>query len=144
MTFAVFPQPASAQNNDPQEESISAALETNSQTMRGIDDEATEEDEQLVLPETELQRKVAALWYELLGIEQVSIHDNFFKIGGDSLLGTRLISRLSGTFPIELPLGQLIKNPTIASLSEIIEGLLLQKLEELSDEEAAKLAENLG
>jgi hypothetical protein len=43
-----------------------------------------------------------------------------------------------------LPLGQLIKNPTIASLSEIIEGLLLQKLEELSDEEAAKLAENLG
>jgi acyl carrier protein len=112
--------------------------------MRGIDNEATEEDEQLVLPETELQRKVAALWYELLGIEQVSIHDNFFKIGGDSLLGTRLISRLSGTFPIELPLGQLIKNPTIASLSEIIEGLLLQKLEELSDEEAAKLAENLG
>jgi phthiocerol/phenolphthiocerol synthesis type-I polyketide synthase E len=144
MTFAIFPQPASAQNNDPQEESISAALETNSQTMRGIDDEATQEDEQLVLPETELQRKVAALWYELLGIEQVSIHDNFFKIGGDSLLGTRLISRLSGTFPIELPLRQLIENPTIASLSEIIEGLLLQKLEELSDEEAAKLAENLG
>ncbi|PYP93204.1 MAG: polyketide synthase [Candidatus Angelobacter sp. Gp1-AA117] len=141
--FAIYPQPASSQDKASPQKSIAAALETNSQTMRGIDDDAAE-GEQLVLPETELQRKVAALWYELLGIEQISIHDNFFKIGGDSLLGTRLISRLSGTFPIELPLRQLIENPTIASLSEIIEGLLLQKLEELSDEEAAKLAENLG
>ena len=121
-----------------------AVLATTAQSMRGTDDGAGEAGEQLVLPETELQRRVAALWYELLGIEQISIHDNFFKIGGDSLLGTRLISRLSGTFPIELPLRQFIENPTIASLSEIIEGLLLQKLEELSDEEAAKLAEDLG
>jgi acyl transferase domain-containing protein len=144
MTLAMFPQSASAQDKDAQGKNIADALETNYQAMVGMDDDAAAQGEHLALPETDLQRKVAALWYELLGIEQVSIHDNFFKIGGDSLLGTRLISRLSGAFPIELPLGQLIKNPTIASLSEAIESLLLQKLEELSDEEATKLAENLG
>ena len=99
---------------------------------------------QLILPETELQRRVAAIWYELLGIEQIGIDDSFFKIGGDSLLGTRLISRLKEMFPIELPLRMLIENPTIAHLSETIEHLLQQKLEGLSDQEAADLAEKLG
>lgn len=108
------------------------------------DEEAGAATEQRVVPETELQRKVAEIWYELLGIEQIGIHDNFFKLGGDSLLGTRLISRLSGIFPIEFPLRKLMQNPTIASLSEAIEVLLLQKLDNLSDEEAAKLAKNLG
>jgi acyl transferase domain-containing protein len=101
-------------------------------------------DPQRVLPETELQRKVAEIWYELLGIEEISIYDSFFKLGGDSLLGTRLISRLKEMFPIELPLRKLIESPTIALLSETIESLLLQKLANLSDEEAADLAENLG
>lgn len=106
--------------------------------------EAAVIDIQHVLPETELQHKVAGIWYELLGIEQIGIYDSFFKLGGDSLLGTRLISRLKEMFPIELPLRKLVESPTIAQLSETIELLLLEKLNDLSDQEAADLAENLG
>jgi phthiocerol/phenolphthiocerol synthesis type-I polyketide synthase E len=140
MTFSILPQSAETQNP------VALALEIPMPDAfpRNGNEEAAALDEQLVLPETELQRKIAGIWYELLGIEHIGIHDSFFKLGGDSLLGTRLISRLSGIFPVELPLRKLMENPTIASLSETIEFLLLQKLEGLSDEEAANLAQNLG
>ncbi|HLJ89767.1 MAG TPA: beta-ketoacyl synthase N-terminal-like domain-containing protein [Candidatus Angelobacter sp.] len=96
-----------------------------------------------ILPGTELQQKIATLWHELLGIEEIRIDDNFFKLGGDSLLGTRLISRLKEIFPIELPLRTLIESPTIGLLAETVELLLLQKIEGLSDQEAAELAGKL-
>lgn len=126
-----------------QEKPASPASEASVQQSMAARD-AAGADEPVALPETEFQKKIAEVWYELLGIEQIGIHDNFFRLGGDSLLGTRLISRLSGIFPVELPLRQLMENPTISSLSETIETLLLQKLEEISDEEAANLAKNLG
>jgi acyl carrier protein len=53
----------------------------------------------------------------LLGVERLGIHDNFFELGGHSLLATQLVSRIRGTFEVELDLGRLFEQPTIAALA---------------------------
>ena len=75
----------------------------------------------------------------LLDLEQVSVEDNFFLLGGHSLLGTQLIARVRDTFGIELSLKSLFDAPTVAKLSEEVESLLLAKLEAMSEDEAQRL-----
>ncbi len=60
---------------------------------------------------------LAALWAELLGLERVGAHDDFFALGGDSLLATRLAARVRRAFEVELPLGELLAAPTLAALA---------------------------
>jgi amino acid adenylation domain-containing protein/non-ribosomal peptide synthase protein (TIGR01720 family) len=70
-----------------------------------------------VAPRSELEQQLAAMWAELLGVERLGIHDNFFELGGHSLLATQLVSRIRGTFEVELELGRLFEQPTIAALA---------------------------
>ncbi|NMF64889.1 non-ribosomal peptide synthetase [Brasilonema octagenarum UFV-OR1] len=74
-----------------------------------------------VAPRTSTEEQLAIIWSELLGLEQVSINDNFFDLGGHSLLLTQLIFRVRETFQVELPLRSLFEMPTVASLAESIE-----------------------
>lgn len=76
-----------------------------------------------VAPRNVTEEKIAAIWIEVLKIEKISIHDNFFEIGGNSLLAIRINSRLCQTFELELPLRTLFEKTTIASLAERIEVL---------------------
>jgi acyl transferase domain-containing protein len=70
-----------------------------------------------VEPRNELERTLVNLWEDILGLEQVGIYDNFFSIGGDSLLATQLISRVSKTFKVDLPLRAVFESPTAIELS---------------------------
>jgi hypothetical protein len=70
-----------------------------------------------VEPRNELERTLVNLWQDILGLEQVGIYDNFFSIGGDSLLATQLISRVSKTFKVDLPLRAVFESPTAIELS---------------------------
>ncbi|WP_208859776.1 non-ribosomal peptide synthetase, partial [Xanthomonas prunicola] len=70
-----------------------------------------------VAPEGERERLLAALLSELLGIEQVGRHDSFFALGGHSLLGVQLISRLRSALGVELPLAALFAHPRLADLA---------------------------
>ncbi|HEY0096629.1 MAG TPA: non-ribosomal peptide synthetase, partial [Archangium sp.] len=70
-----------------------------------------------VAPRSQLEQHLAAMWTELLGVEQVGIHDNFFELGGHSLLATQLVSRVRGTFEVELDLARLFEQPTIEALA---------------------------
>ncbi|MEH2232807.1 MAG: amino acid adenylation domain-containing protein [Nostoc sp.] len=72
-------------------------------------------------PHTPTQEVLAAIWTEVLGLEQIGIHDNFFELGGHSLLATQVVSRLRQAFGVELPLRCLFESPTLAQLSESIE-----------------------
>jgi len=76
-----------------------------------------------------------AIWEETLGVEQVGIHDDFFDLGGQSLMATQMLSRLRATFPIELPLRSVFEATTIAKLAMVVEEMLIEKLEELPDED---------
>ncbi|WP_292846224.1 amino acid adenylation domain-containing protein [Nostoc sp. NMS8] len=73
-----------------------------------------------VLPCTPIEEALAHIFTSVLGMQRISIHDNFFQIGGHSLLGTQVISRLRETFNVELPLRRLFELPTVAQLSQIL------------------------
>ncbi len=92
-----------------------------------------------VAPSNEIESKIADRYKELLGIEQVGIHDNFFDLGGHSLIGTQLISQLRKDFQVELSMRLLFEAPTVAELALVVEDILLDELEELTEDEAKEL-----
>jgi phthiocerol/phenolphthiocerol synthesis type-I polyketide synthase E len=96
-------------------------------------------------PRNAIERHVAAIWQQLLGVELVGIHDNFFELGGHSLMATQMVARLQDTFPVDLPLGALFEVTNLAELAELIETLLIEKIEALPEDEAQQLvAEMFG
>jgi amino acid adenylation domain-containing protein len=74
-----------------------------------------------VAPRTPIEKVIATIWAEVLGLEKVGIYDNFLELGGHSLLASLVISRLRETLSVELSVGALFESPTVASLSEQIE-----------------------
>ncbi len=72
-------------------------------------------------PENDLQSKLITIWQEVLGIQSVGISDNFFNMGGHSLLASQVINRINDLFNTDLPLGIIFDCPTIKSLSEHID-----------------------
>ncbi|MBL8676522.1 MAG: amino acid adenylation domain-containing protein, partial [Alphaproteobacteria bacterium] len=70
-----------------------------------------------------LEQELCSIWKEVLKIEQIGIHDNFFKLGGHSLLATQVVSRIRHTYNIDLPLRALFEHPTLYALSQDIEQL---------------------
>ncbi|MEO6187560.1 MAG: amino acid adenylation domain-containing protein [Ginsengibacter sp.] len=74
----------------------------------------------LTLPRNELEKTLAAIWATLLKREDIGVFDNFFEIGGHSLLGMQLISMIRQNVTIEVPLKELFIHPTIAGLAEFI------------------------
>ncbi|BAU05985.1 type I polyketide synthase [Fischerella sp. NIES-3754] len=98
-----------------------------------------------IAPTNELEKQITEIWQEVLGITQVGIYDNFYELGGDSLIATQLVSRLRAKFPVELPLRELLLQAMIPiKQAEMIEQLLMEKIEELSEEEVEILLANQG
>jgi acyl-coenzyme A synthetase/AMP-(fatty) acid ligase/acyl carrier protein len=95
-------------------------------------------------PETVVQERVAAIVANLLGLQQVGANDNFFMLGGHSLLGTQVISRVREAFGVEPSLHTLFEAPTVAHLSAEIERLLLAQVEVMSEEEAQRSLSGLA
>jgi amino acid adenylation domain-containing protein len=81
------------------------------------DAEASARDAVYVEPVTELERTVAELWQELLGLEKVGVHDNFFDLGGHSLLVVRMQGRLKEILGREVMVAELFKYPTVSTLA---------------------------
>ena len=96
------------------------------------------------LPRNDLEAALCQLWQEVLGdrlTRPLGIHENFFALGGDSLLATHLLARIRTIYGIELPLGTIFRNPTVEALSLVVADALLSQVENLSDEEARQLSE---
>ncbi|ABX06604.1 amino acid adenylation domain [Herpetosiphon aurantiacus DSM 785] len=94
-------------------------------------------------PGSLIEETLAEIWGEVLKREQVGIRDNFFELGGHSLLITQVIYRANEAFELNLPLRSLFEEPTIADFALRVEEALLDKLEQLDDEEAQQLIEGL-
>jgi len=72
-------------------------------------------------PTGEVASQLAALWQQLLGFATVGIHDDFFELGGDSLMAIRLMAMIKERFGKRLPISVLLANPTIHHLVEVLE-----------------------
>ncbi len=70
---------------------------------------------------TTTEKTLISIWREVLDVEQVGIHDNFFKLGGHSLLATQVISRIRDLFRVELPLRHVFEYPTVNALAAKID-----------------------
>lgn len=71
-------------------------------------------------PRDELERRLAAIWEELLGVDQIGIHDDFFELGGHSLIAVRLFARIKKEWGIDWPISVLFDAPTIARCGDLL------------------------
>jgi len=81
----------------------------------------SELEETFVAPHTPTQRTLVEIWSKLLGVKRIGVQDDFFNLGGHSLIATQLISRIRDTFQLELPIHCIFENPTIQALAKMIE-----------------------
>jgi amino acid adenylation domain-containing protein len=73
---------------------------------------------QIVIPRTEVERQIAAMWQDVLKLEAVGVTDNFFDLGGHSLLILQVHSRIRQTFETELSVAQMFQYPTVEALAQ--------------------------
>lgn len=101
--------------------------------------ETTLRDEDFVAPRSPIEQRLGNILCSLLTLGEVSVNDNFFLLGGHSLLGTQLIARIRSAFGVDLSLRTLFDTPTIAELSSEIERLIIARVENMSEDEARAL-----
>src|ERR1700723_2742608 len=101
-------------------------------------------------PKTPLQEVLSKVWAESLGVEKVGIEDDFFELGGASVVATQIVSRLRQMFQMDLPAILLFDTPTIEKLAHyMIEheaqpgltektAILLKRIEGMNEEEVAR------
>ncbi|MFG2102956.1 amino acid adenylation domain-containing protein [Micromonospora echinaurantiaca] len=90
-------------------------------------------------PRTGAEELVAAAWAEVLGVGSLGVHDNFFDRGGHSLLASRAVARIGAVLDVDVPVYMLFAHPTVAELAVQVERLLVARLDEISEDEAAAL-----
>lgn len=90
-------------------------------------------EEEYVAPRSVVEQRLAELIAPLLHVDRVGANDNFFLLGGHSLLGTQLLTRIGETFGIELSLLAIFDHPTLAGMSAEIERLILERIESPSE-----------
>ena len=90
-------------------------------------------------PQDLAQRALAEIWLRLLGLPTVGIRDNFFRVGGHSLLAMRLVSRIQDAFQIDFHMKSIFETPTIEQLAKTIERCMIDQVQQLTDEEAEQL-----
>ena len=109
------------------------------QEIEEPDEEMSEDGENGEL--TPIEEQVTRIVAELMHLEHVDVDDNFFLLGGHSLLGAQLITRISETFDVQLTLRALFEAATIRQVSAEIEDLIIERIEEMSEDEALQLLE---
>ncbi|MFM8322076.1 MAG: non-ribosomal peptide synthetase [Chloroflexota bacterium] len=92
-----------------------------------------------VEPRSEVEELLCGLWHTVLhrgdpALPAPGVYDNFFACGGDSLLAMALIARIRAAFEIDLPLGSIFREPTVAEQAVLVENLLLDQLDEAQGE----------
>lgn len=104
-----------------------------------------------IAPGTEIEKALASIWAEVLSVDPVGIHDDFFALGGHSLAAMRVVARVIQTFQFDLALQELINAPTVAAMAQVIAGCLgrqtkpedlerlLAEVEAMTEAEAQKL-----
>jgi amino acid adenylation domain-containing protein len=121
----------------------SLPLGTNGKVDRSVLPVPTDEniirDEKFVAPRTPTEQRIASIVATLLGLKRIGVNDNFFLLGGNSLLATQVIARLREAFDVEVSLLTLFDHPTVAGIASEVEQLIFARVEALSEEEVQRL-----
>jgi acyl-coenzyme A synthetase/AMP-(fatty) acid ligase/acyl carrier protein len=88
-----------------------------------------------VAPRTDSEQKLAAIWQDVLGLSRVSVTDNFFDLGGHSVLAVRLTARIAEALGIDLPVSRLFQALTIEQLAAFVDAALLGTAQPAGDGE---------
>jgi acyl transferase domain-containing protein/acyl carrier protein len=86
-----------------------------------------------VAPRNSTEQKIVGIWEELLGVHPIGIHDEFLRLGGNSLLAIRVAAELREAFQIEFPLAALLRSPTVADIALFVEDALLTMIENMDE-----------
>ncbi|MGJ7605342.1 SDR family NAD(P)-dependent oxidoreductase [Variovorax sp. LT1R20] len=86
-------------------------------------------DTPFVAPDGELEKLLAGIWQDMLGIASVGIDDNLFELGGDSLLAIQILARARKAYEVELHPAAFFKAPTIRDLAILVETRLIEEIE---------------
>jgi len=98
-------------------------------------------DQPLVAPRTPVEATVGAIWQEVLGLDELGIHDNFFDLGGHSLAASQVLARVTETLHVDLPLRVLFAAPTVAGVAvAVVQGLM----QDVAPDERARLLSTPG
>jgi amino acid adenylation domain-containing protein len=74
-----------------------------------------------IAPRNQVEQQLVKIWSKILHLSQISVKDNFFAVGGDSLKALHLISKIEQEFHKEIPLATLLTNPVIEDLAKVIQ-----------------------
>jgi aryl carrier-like protein len=95
---------------------------------------------------TAIEKMLVLWWREVLSVDAVGLHDNFFMLGGDSLRAMRLVARIQDELFVELSVAELFRQPTVEQFSRVVEqaqedrtAALAAYVDQLSDDEVEKL-----
>ncbi|HWO43935.1 MAG TPA: phosphopantetheine-binding protein, partial [Candidatus Eisenbacteria bacterium] len=111
--------------------------------------------ETFVPPQTPLEQTLARIWRDVLGVERVGLHDDFFEMGGHSLAATQVSSRLRELLRTDVPMRAFVEHPTLKELAlavlhrqaetggQALEDSLLE-LEQMPETEARRQLESRG
>jgi acyl transferase domain-containing protein len=92
-----------------------------------------------VAPTNSTEQKVAMIWEKLLGIHPIGVHDEFLRLGGNSLLAIRVAAELRAAFQIDFPLEALLKSSSVAETALLVEDALLTMIEGMDDSEITRM-----
>ncbi|MEU7091592.1 non-ribosomal peptide synthetase [Kitasatospora aureofaciens] len=87
-----------------------------------------------VEPRTDTEKALAKIWADVLEVERVGVHDNFFTLGGHSILSLKTLSQIKRAFGVRPSFRELLETPTLAGFAELIEEALLRELERTATE----------
>jgi acyl carrier protein len=73
------------------------------------------------LPTSAVEKEMARIWSDVLGVPEIGLEDNLFDLGGHSLLVTRIISRIRKAFDVEVPIHAFFETPTLGAIAKIVE-----------------------
>ncbi len=111
----------------------------NRAALPDIDDSRPQAGGTLIAPSNDVEATIHRIWQEVLHVQRISVHDNFFDLGGHSLPAIRIVSRINAAFEIDMPIDTFFAHPTIALLAVAVDDILIAEIEALSDEQAQQL-----
>jgi acyl carrier protein len=105
------------------------------QTLLALAKSRPQSEEARVAPRTAIEKTLADIWAQVMNLEKIGIYDNFFDLGGHSLVATQIIYRINHAFRLTLPLRSIFEESTIAGLALLVEERILEEIAPQTDHE---------